>query len=114
MKPYQKAIVAIIVILALINYLPPVINFIKGNSRVKVGPVWQTSTKTLYFMNNTQTGEMFSMSYKKVIKVDTEKDSVYYYCSKSDDFSNCVEVYGDNIKGFTFSSEGWKTSLVSE
>lgn len=114
MKPYQKAIIVIIFILGLINYLPPIISFIKGNSKVKVGQIWQTSTKTLYFMNNAQTGEMFSVSYKKVIKVDSEKDSVYYYCSKSYDFNDCVEVFGDDIGGFTFSSDGWKTSLVGE
>ena len=112
MKPYQKAIIVIIVILAMINYLPPIIEFLKGEPKVKVGQVWQTNTKTLYFMDNVETGEMISMSFKKVIKVDSKKDSVYYYCSTSNDFNECNTIYSDDIDGFTFSSEGWKTNLI--
>jgi len=110
MKPYQKAIIVIIFILAMVNYLPPIIEFLKGEPKVKVGQVWQTNTKTLYFMDNVQSGEMTSISIKKVIRV--ENDSVYYYCSKTNDFSECTEVFSDDIDGFTFSSEGWKTNLI--
>jgi hypothetical protein len=114
MKPYQKVIVVVIVILGMINYLPPIMEYFKREPKVKVGQVWQTNTKTLYFMNNAESGEMISMSFKKVIKVNSDNDSVYYYCSKSKDFSECVEVFSDNIDGFTFSSEAWRTNLIDQ
>ena len=112
MKPYQKAIIGIIIILALINYVPLLLTYTKHNSKVKPNQVWVTYTKILYFMNNSETGNLTISSYKKVIKVDLEKDSVYYYCSKSDDFSECSTIYSDDIDSFTFNSEGWRTTLL--
>lgn len=105
MKPYQVAILTIIIVIGISELSVPFYRWIMKDDRVQVGDVWQARMTVMNFRDNEETGTSWQMSYRKVVKV--EDGMVTYVCQ--DDTTHYVE----DIKTFTFNGAGYSSQRIS-
>lgn len=105
MKPYQKAILIVLLSLALIKAIPQAYGLIKGKPPVRRGQIWQIGTKVLSFRDNIEVDNQLVISRFLILSVDDD-NNVKAWCR-----GDTVDM---RVSDFTFQSEGWMTSLVQD
>lgn len=106
MKPYQVAILTIIAVIGLSELSSSAYDYIKSNSRVKVGQIWMSRMSVMDFRNNVEIGTKMQTSYRKVVKIDG--DEITYVCQ------NDTTHYVDDIDSFTFNGPGYTSQKVND
>lgn len=105
MKPYQKALLVLVITLVCVKTFPKIYNFLKGEPPVKRGQVWRISTRVIPFENNQAQKDVLVRSDFLILSVDEDGNVKAF--SRGD----TIDMH---VREFTFNSDGWSSSLVKD
>lgn len=100
MKPFQKAILTIIIVIGMTELSPKVLKFFNSSNKVKVGDIWVCRLPLLVFENNSEVGEFTQTTFRKVIDIDGGQIT-YVISGDTTKYIMDVDEFTFNGKGMT-------------
>lgn len=96
MKPYQKAIIVLTLILLGLEYIPRAYKWIQGDPPVRAGQVWVTKVRVMHFLSQIVHEERIDTYVKRVVRVDEDNNVIF--------IENDKDTVSEPIKTFLFDS----------